>query len=1569
MKKLMSRLAIIPLVLMVLLISFSGAGLGAVDLFFEDARLLDQDHIRFPQLFASPDRLWLLQQRVAREGENGGQLVLELTSSLTGESWTKAQGIGTPIPYEGASIPQVYHALPGPDNSIYLVYASDATKLVVGKAELSGNEVRWQEMAQLASDTPLVSPKLYRRPDGSFLVFAVRNDGQGLNIVYSTSRNGTSWSPIEIFETTLAAAVNINMAHGYLAGKDFVVYQSLDVTRNLTSPTNQLFMRTSSDGGQTWGAPKELTTFPDKGSTLSALRWDNARPQFSSAGDRLALVWERAFGGGQPQTALGFLDGKEAFIGDVETLPAQRGGAYAPYFFRIRNQDAVLSFSAAQNLGRVSLTIREGKEWKSRFLSPADGFAAYPTALFFRNQVHAAFHYRSTSDARIARLSYVEPDQSARPPRILSPQVSDGAKTRRSSLEFSLRGLEDPSGTAGFSFVIDRNPDTVVPAKVNTKSGTDIEAFFADQDGDYWVHARAVDGAGNWSGTSHFRFELDLTPPSPPSLVLPELDAKGYVNSNTFAFSWLAPEDPDSLKYRYSYQYLGDQPGQLESLPELSRIVASRTEASPGTTFSRNNVENGLYLVTVWSEDSVGNLSEPVWTFLRFNKFIPSTLIFNLEMEEDILGNRTLNIIGRGYASEGLVDEIILDRDKLEPYDYVYKLSGKSYAIKTDRRIEGLVFSDIDTGVYWLGLKHQKRGLTFARERLDFPGQGAVKFGDFSIEQVRVTALPDKGLRAIQVRDILLILVTLVSVGVGLLAVFRLRSVTREMKDLDLAAASLISGRPLQTNLTVGEASRMKARRLGLRFKFTFFFVTLVIAVVALVAYPLADFTQRNQRMVLAQGLKDRIEVIMESLVSGAGAVLDNPDDNILQILALTGQAKALQEATYVTITGKAGLGSTQKTGYDYVWDSSVPEWLNGDPYVISEEDAKKYPVLVKSIDPPPPVSGGTTTIKDAVSAILPALETEINTKARELLGNRPAQFDSYRDEIQTLLGNDSAQSRRRRLEIGAERNAITQQINELLRTLSYPSRSIPAFDPENFNGETRHYIFYRPVLFRTAGEDPATATYFKGMIRLGVDTDAITKSIERAQNEILQTILFFAGIAVAAGFLGGIVMASVIIIPIKRLVKGVNYIRDVPDMEVLSEYSVGIKSRDELRDLGNVIDQMAHKLGKAAASNKELMVGKEVQKKFIPLEVIGKEKGTTGSHQTEHVDIFGYYEGAKGVSGDYFSYLEYKTGMFAMIKCDVSGKGVPAALIMVQVATMFINYFSDWDNKVMERIKIQRALGIKNPSTDPNLGELVLLINDLIADMGYEGKFAAFNMCILNEKTGELTFCNAGDTLVQIYRKDKNAIEVVNLNKAPASGMFSSKVFPLSFKEDKNKLNKGDVLILVTDGVEESKFTHLNDKWEPEPVSQADIDAGYCPPDTTIGELGEEIGPERVIAIMDAIAGKTIYELTHQKNPRRDEKLTFDFRACSENVEDTIMGLMAVEKIFRLVQTPKATEDDIILVDRKVDTFLQKVFLQYRQVFIHPLADDPTSLYVKFSHLKENIQYDDLTILGVRKK
>jgi hypothetical protein len=85
--------------------------------------------------------------------------------------------------------------------------------------------------------------------------------------------------------------------------------------------------------------------------------------------------------------------------------------------------------------------------------------------------------------------------------------------------------------------------------------------------------------------------------------------------------------------------------------------------------------------------------------------------------------------------------------------------------------------------------------------------------------------------------------------------------------------------------------------------------------------------------------------------------------------------------------------------------------------------------------------------------------------------------------------------------------------------------------------------------------------------------------------------------------------------------------------------------------------------------------------------------------------------------------------------------------------------------------------------------------------------------------------------------------------------------------------------------------------------------------------------------------------------------------------VEEVIMALVSVERIFRCYRDPKADETSRILVDKKVDAFLKTHFLQYRNYCSWPQEIPGNDTYMYYTYLKEDEQYDDLTILGIKRK
>jgi hypothetical protein len=421
--------------------------------------------------------------------------------------------------------------------------------------------------------------------------------------------------------------------------------------------------------------------------------------------------------------------------------------------------------------------------------------------------------------------------------------------------------------------------------------------------------------------------------------------------------------------------------------------------------------------------------------------------------------------------------------------------------------------------------------------------------------------------------------------------------------------------------------------------------------------------------------------------------------------------------------------------------------------------------------------------------------------------------------------------------------------------------------------------------------------------------------------------------------------------------VTGVEKIRDTEDKEQLKDHSINIKQQDEIRILADTVNQMTQGLVKAAAASKELTVGKEVQKMFIPLKTDNKgAKLTTGGEKNEHVEIFGYYEGAKGVSGDYFDYIKLNEQYYAIIKCDIAGKGVPAALIMVEVATLFLAHFRNWT--------------LKKPGL--KIDDLVYTINDMLEERGFKGRFAALTIAIVDIVKGSCYFCNAGDNIIHLYDSKKKKMITDELPKSPAAGVFPSDIVQMQsgFSQVMKKLSKGDILFLFTDGLDEAQRLFRDTNFNPVACAEENLKEGESHGGTHLkGSEFEELSVERLHAVINSVYNKGSYRLEKYHNPNPDEELDFDFSECEPTVENAVLAVIAVEKMFRIYQHPNAGRNDIVEVDKRIEKFLKEHFVQYSLYFANPMESGEESNYIKFSHLKEDSQYDDLTIIGIKKE
>ena len=288
------------------------------------------------------------------------------------------------------------------------------------------------------------------------------------------------------------------------------------------------------------------------------------------------------------------------------------------------------------------------------------------------------------------------------------------------------------------------------------------------------------------------------------------------------------------------------------------------------------------------------------------------------------------------------------------------------------------------------------------------------------------------------------------------------------------------------------------------------------------------------------------------------------------------------------------------------------------------------------------------------------------------------------------------------------------------------------------------------------------------GSVIIGLSDIVIRNEIENLIKFIIPIALIFLAISVS----GAVILASITIRPVKALSKGAEIIG-----KGNLDYRIEIKSRDELGMLAREFNQMTAQIKEAKEKEiesrimeEQIEMAKEIQEGLNPMAFY--DKGG--------IQIKGHTKAARGVGGDYFDYIDINEDKVGALISDVSGKGIPASLVMVMIRTVFTSYIS---------------------RGDVGCASVVSAINDsLSADFAID-KFATLFFMIYDRRTEELSFSNAGQGPLFCYRSSLKACTVSKLDGVPIGIMED-----FEYKQAKVKLNPGDIVTLYTDGVTEMR-------------------------------------------------------------------------------------------------------------------------------------------------------------------
>ncbi|MBR2525873.1 SpoIIE family protein phosphatase [bacterium] len=159
-------------------------------------------------------------------------------------------------------------------------------------------------------------------------------------------------------------------------------------------------------------------------------------------------------------------------------------------------------------------------------------------------------------------------------------------------------------------------------------------------------------------------------------------------------------------------------------------------------------------------------------------------------------------------------------------------------------------------------------------------------------------------------------------------------------------------------------------------------------------------------------------------------------------------------------------------------------------------------------------------------------------------------------------------------------------------------------------------------------------------------------------------------------------------------------------------------------------------------------------------------------------IDIFADMEPAKEVGGDFYDFYFIDNNKLMFLIADVSGKGVPASLFMMTTKTL-INSIA---------------------MTETNPAEMVKSINKKICSNNKYGFFVTMLMGILDTFTGKVMFVNCGHN-PPLIKGENGSFEYKKLDTNIVLGAFED----ADFTVNECQLNKGDMILLYTDGVTEA--------------------------------------------------------------------------------------------------------------------------------------------------------------------
>ena len=181
-----------------------------------------------------------------------------------------------------------------------------------------------------------------------------------------------------------------------------------------------------------------------------------------------------------------------------------------------------------------------------------------------------------------------------------------------------------------------------------------------------------------------------------------------------------------------------------------------------------------------------------------------------------------------------------------------------------------------------------------------------------------------------------------------------------------------------------------------------------------------------------------------------------------------------------------------------------------------------------------------------------------------------------------------------------------------------------------------------------------------------------------------------------------------------------------------------------------------------------------EIQQQYLPTE----------PPRINGLDVAGYNAPCRTVGGDYYDFFPYPHDRVGLVLGDVSGKGMPASLLMMGLQA---------------RVQVM--------AEDPgNLAAVVTRLNRMTTAKCPPGRFITLFFAVLDGASGTLTYCNAGHNPPLLIAADGTHRELSG--GGPVIGIIED----FDYEAVETHMKPGELLVIYSDGVTEAVNTSGDD-------------------------------------------------------------------------------------------------------------------------------------------------------------